>query len=463
MDAAVLQAHRLNHSFAQQHRFTYLGKFSGMKGFRVEQVAELVVVVVGAFTLTACQSASKAQSRMAFPPPPVSVLELEAQDVPIYGEYAAQTYARDMVEVRGRVDGFIEKRLFQVGADVRAGQTLYVLDTRPYAADVDKAKADVTQSEANLEFAKKQVALIQAQANLAQAKANLVKAQQDVDRLQPLVTQDAAAKQDLDNAVAALEANKANVAALAANVEQTRLQTRTNIDSAAAQLASNKALLRTAELNLGYATITAPISGRVGDSLIEVGGLVSKSAAQPLTTIVPLDPIWVRFKVSEAEYLAYEKSKDVRNSVNLPIRLILADNSVYPHEGQIRNAVNQVDLKTGTLEIQSTFPNPEHTLLPGLFGHVRLRMREAKNVIVVPQRAVQQLQSMQSVFTVGPNNIAEARNIVTGDRVGDGWIVTQGLKPGDKVIVEGVQKVRPGAPVQPSPYKASNLVRAPQG
>jgi membrane fusion protein (multidrug efflux system) len=435
-----------------------------MNAAKVVQVGKFVVLIAAAVTLVSCQSDSKAQGPMAFPPPPVSVLEVQAQDVPIYSEYAAQTFARDMVEVRGRVDGYIEKRLFQVGADVRAGQTLYELDRRPYAADVDKAKGDVAQSEANLEFAKKQVALIQAQANLAQAKANLVKAQQDVDRLRPLVGQEAAAQQDLDNALAALDANKANVAALTASVDQTRLQARTNIDAAAAQVASNKALLRTAELNLGYATITAPISGRIGDSLIEVGGLVSKTAAQPLTTIVPLDLIWVRFKVSEAEYIGYQKSKEIRNSVNMPIRLVLADDAVFPHEGQIRNTVNQVDLKTGTLEIQGTFPNPEHAVLPGQFGRVRLRTREAKNVIVVPQRAVQQLQSMQSVFTVGPDNKAQARNIVTGDRIADGWIVTQGLKPGDKVIVEGVQKVRPGAPVQPSPYQARETAAPrPQG
>jgi membrane fusion protein (multidrug efflux system) len=435
-----------------------------MNAAKVVQVGKFVVLIAAAVTLVSCQSDSKAQGPMAFPPPPVSVLEVQAQDVPIYSEYAAQTFARDMVEVRGRVDGYIEKRLFQVGADVRAGQTLYELDRRPYAADVDKAKGDVAQSEANLEFAKKQVALIQAQANLAQAKANLVKAQQDVDRLRPLVGQEAAAQQDLDNALAALDANKANVAALTASVDQTRLQARTNIDAAAAQVASNKALLRTAELNLGYATITAPISGRIGDSLIEVGGLVSKTAAQPLTTIVPLDLIWVRFKVSEAEYIGYHKSKEIRSSVNMPIRLVLADDAVFPHEGQIRNTVNQVDLKTGTLEIQGTFPNPEHAVLPGQFGRVRLRTREAKNVIVVPQRAVQQLQSMQSVFTVGPDNKAQARNIVTGDRIADGWIVTQGLKPGDKVIVEGVQKVRPGAPVQPSPYQARETAAPrPQG
>ena len=424
-----------------------------MREFSITQAGGFAFLLA-TFALSGCQSSSKAQNQMAFPPALVSVVEVQAQDVPLYGEYAAQTFARDMVEVRGRVDGYIEKRLFQVGSDVRAGQTLYILDRRPYAADVQKAKGDVAQSEANLEFAKKQVALIQAQANLAQAKANLVKAQQDVDRLQPLVKDEAAAKQDLDNALAALEVNKANVAALTASVDQTRLQTRTSIDSSAAQVESNKALLRTAELNLGYATIEAPVAGRIGDSLIEVGGLVSKTSSTPLTTIVPLDPIWVRFKVSEAEYLDYQNSKTRQDNINSPIQLVLANGSTFPYKGQIRNTVNQVDLKTGTLEIQGTFPNPKHEILPGQFGRIRLRTQEAKNVILVPQRAVQELQSMQSVFTVGPDNKAQARNIVTGDRVGDNWIVTEGLKPGDKVIVEGVQKVRPGAPVQPSPYKA---------
>ena len=217
---------------------------------------------------------------------------------------------------------------------------------------------------------------------------------------------------------------------------------------------SNKAVLRTADLNLGYATITAPISGRIGDSFIQVGGLVSKTSSQPLTNIVPLDPIWVRFKISEAEYLAYENSEEgKRHKGYAPLHLVLANGIEYPQVGQIRNTLNQVDAKTGTLEIQGTFPNPTHDVLPGQFGRIRLLTRQADNVIVVPQRAVQELQNMQSVFTVGPDDKAQLRNIVTGDRVGDDQIVTTGLKPGDKVIVEGVQKVRPGSPVQPSPYK----------
>lgn len=409
----------------------------------------LIAAIAG---LTACQSATT-QAQTQMPGVPVSVVELQPQDVPIYGEYAGQTFGRDTAEVRGRVDGYLVKRNFQAGSDVKAGDVLYVLDQAPYAAAVQKAKADLEQSEANLDFAKNQVALVQAQANLQQAKANLLKAQQDVDRLQPLVGQEAATQQDLDNATAALQANKANVEALTAAVEQAKLQTRTSADLAAAQVESNRALLKAAELNLSYTTITAPISGRIGDSTVQVGGLVSRSSPEPLTTIVPLDPMWVKFKISDAEYLDYMNSPERQQNHVLPVRMVLADGSAFPYEGEIRNNVNQLDTKTGTLEIQCTFPNPKHILLPGQFGRVRVLKTHARGVLLVPQRAVQETQSMQSVFTVGPDNKVQVRNIVTGDRVGDDWIVTQGLKPGDRVVVEGVQKIRAGAPVQASPYQ----------
>jgi membrane fusion protein (multidrug efflux system) len=210
-----------------------------------------------------------------------------------------------------------------------------------------------------------------------------------------------------------------------------------------------RALLRTAELNLQYATIHAPITGRVGDSLIQVGGLVSRNAAQPLTTIVPLDPIWVRFKVSEAEVPNYQRL----DTKALPLQLILGDNSVHPFPGRFQNTVNQVDPKTGTLEMQVTFPNPQDTLLPGQFGRVRVRSSEKKNAILVPQKAVQELQGLQSVFTVGPDNKVLARSVVTGERVDERWVIEQGLKPGDRVIVEGLQKAQPGAIVSPKPHR----------
>ena len=213
---------------------------------------------------------------------------------------------------------------------------------------------------------------------------------------------------------------------------------------------ANRALLRTAELNLEYAAIYAPVSGRIGDSLIQVGGLVTRNAAQPLTTIVPLDPIWVRFQVSEAEVLAHQL---LANARSLPLQLVLADNTVHPYDGHFENTVNHVDARTGTLEVQATFPNPQHTILPGQFGRVRVRSSERKSVILVPQKAIQELQGLQSVLTVGPDNKVVARSVVTGERVKESWIVEQGLKPGDRIVVEGVQKARPGMVVSPQPYR----------
>jgi len=420
---------------------------------RLRDLTLFLIVTLSVFTL-ACGSRGGPVQAAPFSPQAVAVVQINEQSVPIYHEYVAQTFARDMVEIRGRVDGYIEQRLFQAGSNVKAGQPLYVLDLRPYEAEVQKARGDLAHSEASLEFAKRQVALLQAEADLAQAEANLLKARQDVERLRPLVKQDAAAQQDLDNALAALQANQANVNARKANVEQTRLSTRTQAETAQAQVEANRALLRTAELNLEYATIRSPIDGRIGDSLLQVGGLVTRNSAQPLTTIVPLDRIWVRFKVSEAEQLTFQQRASNGNAHSMPLQLILGGNTGQPLEGRFENSVNQVDARTGTLEMQATFPNPRHTILPGQFGRVRVRVDDQKSAMLVPQKAVQELQGLQSVLTVGPDNKVLARSIVTGDRVAEMWVVHQGLKPGDRVIVEGLQKARPGAVVSPQPYRS---------
>src|SRR5947209_9196720 len=217
----------------------------------------LVGVAIGLLATTH----GKAATKPAPPPPPeVTGLHVAGEDIATYREYPARTYARDLVEVRGRVDGYVDRRAFDIGSDVRAGQVLYVLDVRPYEAEVERARG----------------ALAQSVADIAQADATLAKTRQDVERLEPLVKEEAAPKQDLDNAVAAREAADAAVTARRATAE------------------ANRAILRTAELNLEYATIRAPISGRIGDSLLQVGGLVTKTSPQPLTTIVPLDPVWLR-------------------------------------------------------------------------------------------------------------------------------------------------------------------------
>ena len=403
--------------------------------------------------LSGCGASGQKNALAQSAPTPVSVTTVSLRDVTLVSDVAAQTYARNMVEVRGRVEGYLDQWLFRPGSDVKAGQTLYVLDLRPYKAAVEQAEGNLHQAEADLEFAQKQVALLQAQANLAAAQANLVKAQQDVDRLTPMVAADAASKQDLDAAVAALKANTAIVAALKANVDQTALSARTQIDSMKAKAEALGAALRTAELNLQYGTISSPIDGRIGDTLVPIGGLVTPNSPQPLTTIVPLDPIWVRFKVTETEYLSWVNAGQALPG-GLSLSLILADRSVYPLAGHIENALNQVDPKTGTLELQARFPNPKHTILPGQFGRVRVEEAHRANAMVVPQKAVQQLQSMRTVLTVDADNKVVQKTVVTGDTVGSSWIIEQGLNPGDRVIVEGQLKVRPGMRVDPQPYAA---------
>jgi membrane fusion protein (multidrug efflux system) len=360
----------------------------------------------------------KAVAKSATTPlPEVSIIQVTGEDVATYREYPARTYARDMVEVRGRVDGYVDRRAFDIGSDVRAGQVLYVLDMRPYEAEVERARG----------------ALAQATADIAQAEASLVKAKQDVARLEPLVKEEAAPKQDLDNALAARQVGEAAVEARKASLE------------------ANRAVLRTAELNLEYATIRAPISGRVGDSLLQVGGLVTKSSALPLTTIVPLDPVWVRFQISEGELLMFQHG----SGRSLPIELVLSDGTVHPHQGRIENTLNSVNTKTGTMEVQAMFRNPDHSVLPGQFARVRVRMAEHTQALLVPQRAVQELQGQQSVLTLAPDNTVQARGVVTGERIGQRWIIEHGLAPGEPVIVEGLQKVRPGARVTPRQYTAS--------
>jgi membrane fusion protein, multidrug efflux system len=372
-------------------------------------MAAAILLITVAIALMAGRGGKAATPAATPPPPEVSVIRVAGEDVATYREYPARTYARDLVEVRGRVDGYIDRRSFDVGSDVRAGQVLYVLDRRPYEAEVERARG----------------ALTQAIADIAQAEAAVLKARQDVERLEPLVKGEAAPKQDLDNALAARLANEAAVAARKATLD------------------ANRAMLRIAELNLEYATIRAPISGRIGDSLLQVGGLVTRTSAQPLTTIVPLDPVWVRFQVSEAEVPLFKQAA----STPRPIDLVLNDSTVPPYHGRIENTLSSVNIKTGTLEVQASFRNPDHFVLPGQFVRVRVRTGERSDTVLVPQRAVQELQGQRSVLVVGPDNTVRAQTIVTGDRVDQRWIVEQGLKVGDLVIVDGLQKVRPGARV----------------
>jgi membrane fusion protein (multidrug efflux system) len=413
-------------------------------------------------SLAGCGGKVEAQKPQA-PAPTVEIVEVSPQDTAIYAEYPGQTYARDLVEVRGRVDGYIDKWLFRPGQTVKSGQPLYELDRRPYQAQVEQAQGAVRQAEADAAFAREQVSLIQAQANLEVARSGLVKAQQDYERLKPLVEQDAAARQDLDTATAALRSAESNVRASEATVQQAKLNTQTQIQSTQGKLETQKGTLRTATLNLEYGIIRAPISGIAGDTLVPVGGLVTAGAQQPLTTIVPLDPMWVRFKLSEGQYLEYERQKRAGTQEGPTLELFLADNTKLGHAGRIENSLNQVDPRTGTLEVQARFPNPEGLVLPGQFGRVRFVAERRQGVLLVPQRAVQQNQSIQSLYVLTADNKIEARSVKPGARVGDQWIIDQGLQAGDRVVVEGLLSVRPGMTVSPRPFHEKLARSVPAG
>jgi membrane fusion protein (multidrug efflux system) len=389
----------------------------------------------------------------AAPTVPVTVIQVNPRTIPIFQEYTGTTAATETAEIRARVNGYVEQRHFEAGQLVKAQQLLYVLDQRTYRAELQKAQATVAKAEADLQFAKEGVEVLRAESRLAQSKAALVKADQDVARYRPLVRQEAAPKIDLDAALAQQQVLREEVNARKAELDQTKLQQRTQIALAAAELEFARATQRLAELNLDYTEIKAPVNGRIGESNIFVGGLATANAPQPLTLLSPLDPIQVKVKIGEREYINYvQKARDEaergRRAADLAFQLLLADGSRYPHAGRFRSADRAVDPQTGTLEITLDFPNHELALLPGAFSRVRVQTGEKAGVFLVPQRALRELQGVRSVYVVAPDDTVVARTVTAGERLGGLWVIEKGLEAGDRVIVEGLQRVQPGVKVQ---------------
>jgi membrane fusion protein (multidrug efflux system) len=376
---------------------------SGALGAKV--VAVLGVVSLAA-SLAACdrsKDADKAkQAAVAPPPPAVVVAEVVQKTVPIYSEFVAQTDAKETVEIRARVQAFLEAQHFTEGTIVKKGQLLFTLDKREYEAKLQQAKAQ-----------------------LEGAQARLGKAETDERRLKPLAERRAVPQQDYDNAVA-------------------------NVDTARAGVSAAKADVAGAELDLGYTTIRSPITGLIGNRLVAPGNLVGKSEATLLDTVSSIDPIRVNATVSEAEYLRLFADFQRRGKMHTPLELILADGSVFPHKGKVVIVDRAVDQKTGTLKFAAEFPNPDGQLRPGQFGRVRAVAEMATDALLIPKRAVQEIQGMKTVLVVGADNVVALRTIQPGETVGDLLVVRDGLKPGERVIVDGVQKARPGSKVNPS-------------
>jgi membrane fusion protein (multidrug efflux system) len=295
-----------------------------------------------------------------------------------------------------------------------------------------------------LEFAKDKTTVDNARARVDQAKAQLGKADLDVNRLTPLAKEKAVPQQDLDNALVAQVVAKSNVDAAQATYETVVLNQKVSIDQATAAVSAGEAAVNNAELNLSYCTISSPIEGLIGQRLVSVGNLVGRGEPTLLATVSALDPLRVSFGLSEAEYLTVAKRMGESARKPLPIEMILADGTVFPHKGKVTIASRAVDEKTGTLTLVAEFPNPQGLIRPGQFGRVRGVIDTAQDAILVPQLAVMEQQSAKTVYVVEDGNKVAVRTVVLGERFENMTIVKDGLKLGERVITEGMQKVRPG-------------------
>lgn len=368
--------------------------------------------LLAAVALSACQDEQNpAAARPAPPPPEVAVVEVQPRPLALTEILPGRLEASRTAEVRARASGIVLERAFREGSQVQAGEVLYRIDPAPLEAAVSRAEAA-----------------------LAKAEANLNQARMTAERYAPLVETQAISRQEYDNAVAARAQAEADVAAA-------------------------KAALQTARLNLDYATVEAPIAGRVGRALVTEGALVGQGEATPLAVIQQIDPIYANLTQSSAEMLrlrrAFASGKlQSTEQGEAEVTLILEDGSEYPHKGRLLFTDMRVDSSTGAVVLRASFPNPEGLLLPGMYVRARLEQAVDRNAITVPQQAVTRSGAGATVLVLDAENKVAARPVQIGRTYEDRWVIESGLEPGERVIVEGLQKVRPGAPASAVPWQA---------
>jgi len=371
----------------------------------------LVATTVGALApATAC----KKEAPPPPPPPTVEVAPVMQKDVPIFQEWIGTLDGFVNAEIRPQIEGYVLRQVYREGFLVKAGDTLFEIDPRTFQASYDQAKG-----------------------NLAQYEATLANAKVTVTRYRPLAAEKAISQQELDDA------------------ETKQRTAQANVESA-------QAALETARLNLGWTKVVSPIDGIAGIAKSQVGDLVNRLTV--MTTVSQVNPIKVYFNPSEQEYLAWvekhgppEKLLEVasKSLEQGPLELILADGSVFPHRGKAFLVGREVDVKTGTIQLAGAFPNPGNLLRPGQYGKVRVQVDIKKGAILVPQRAVNELQGSYQVAVVGADNTATIKVVTVGPRDGSNWVIEKGLSPGDRVVVEGIQRVRSGVKVVPKEAAAS--------
>ena len=337
------------------------------------------------------------------PPPMVQVADITTTNVPLSTEFIGQLDSPQNVEVRARVEAFVDKMLFTEGTEVKEGDPLFALDKKP-----------------------SQERLAAAEGMLAEAKAALNKYEKDVARLTPLAQKRAVPQQDLDNAVASVDVGKAGVLSAQARVQS-------------------------AQIDLSYCDVRSPITGLIGAKQVSIGELVGKGQPTLMATISTLDPIWFYCNVGEAQYLRAqtESSRTGKTLEDMPITLILANGSEHPAKGKIVFLDRAVDVKTGTLRVRAAFPNPEKLLRPGMFARIKVDLGVRPDSVLVPERALVELQGKNFLWVIGSDNKATQRAVKVGDTIGENVLIVEGLKAGERIVTEGLQKVREGASVQP--------------
>jgi membrane fusion protein (multidrug efflux system) len=374
----------------------------------------------------------------------VAVVEVLQQDVPLYSEWIASTDGAVNATIRAQVQGYLVAQRYREGDLVEQGQLLFEIDARPFQAALNQAEAAEQQSVAGL--AQAEATLEQNKADVAKQEALWVNAKANYDRFKELVGRGAVAQKDVDDATGAERSTAAAVAAAKANV--TAAQAAIGVQRAA--IAAARAAAEKARVDLGFTRILSPVTGIAGIAKAQVGNLVGPGSVEELTTVSRVDPIKVYVPMSEQEYLAGARAG--RDTAGGPIELVLADGSRHPHPGRIAFADRQVDVQTGTIKVAVLFPNPVNLLRPGQFARVRAQRSVKVGALLVPQRAVMELQGSYQVAVVGPDQKVDIRPVKVGQQVGGLWVINQGLQPGDRVVVEGVQKVRPGMVVTATPY-----------
>jgi RND family efflux transporter MFP subunit len=405
--------------------------------------------LIGGFIVLGVGCSSTATVANSPKPFEVRVVQVQQKDVPLFQEWIGTLDGLVNADIKAEVSGYLVQQAYTEGSFVRKGQLLFQIDPRPYQATLDQVRAQLAQSLGQLEQARAQ--LMQAEAQVDVAQANRGRTQLDVDRYTPLAQQDAITQQDLDNAIQNNLAAKAQLRAAEAQAHTAKAQ----ITAAEAAVQSAQAAIATAQINLGFTRLASPIDGIPGIAELQVGALVSP-ASGTITTVSTLDPIKVYFTASEQHYLAFARrfpTATLRQAdlQQWELELILSDGVVYPQKGRIYFADRRVDLKTGAIRLAGLFPNPGNSLRPGQYARIRAATDIQRGALLVPQKAIIDLQGARQIAVVDSSNRVAIRTVTLGETAGGDWIVREGAKPGERVVVEGLQKIRQGMLVDPQP------------